>query len=112
MTFIAVGILKKKESINQCTKLVQWKWSKVGRVKAVCGAIDWIDNLKNRYNRSIFIKVIFESHLIYKWRYHRQAIFNQLNIMVPNVDITGLYHSVAILLEINGCGLNVMWVGG
>ena len=31
---------------------------------------------------------------------YRQTIFNQLNIMVAYVDIIGLCHSVAILLEI------------
>ena len=46
------------------------------------------------------LKYYFESHLMYKWRYYRQTIFNQLNIMVPNVDIIGLYHSLAILWEI------------
>ena len=46
------------------------------------------------------LKYYFESHLIYKWRYYRQTIFNQLNIMVPYVDIIGLCHSVAILWEI------------
>ena len=46
------------------------------------------------------LKYYFESHLIYKWRYYRQTIFNQLNIMVPYLDIIGLCHSVAILWEI------------
>ena len=44
------------------------------------------------------LKYYFGSHLIYKWRYYRQSIFNQLNIMVPYVDMSG--QSVAILLEI------------
>ena len=43
----------------------------------------------------------FESHLKKKWRYYRQTIFNQLDIMVPYVDIIGVCHSVAILLEIH-----------
>jgi hypothetical protein len=42
------------------------------------------------------LKYFFESHLIYKWRYYRQTIFNQLNIM----DKIGLCHSFAILWEI------------
>ena len=49
---------------------------------------------------SISFKYYFEPHLIYKWSYFRQTIFNQLNIMVSYVDISGLYHSVAILWEI------------
>ena len=47
------------------------------------------------------LKYYFEiSHLIYKWRYYRQTVFNQLNIMVSYVDIIGSCHSVAILWEI------------
>ena len=42
-------------------------------------------------------KYQFESHLTYKWRYYRKTIFNQLNIMVPYVDIIRLCDSVAIL---------------
>ena len=57
---------------------------------------------QNMYNRSMSFKVLFESHLIYKWRYYRQSNFNQLNIMVPYVDIIGLCHSVAILWDVNG----------
>ena len=48
-----------------------------------------------------FLKYYFESHLIYEWSYYRQTIFNQLNIMVPNVDMIGLCSSVAILWEIH-----------
>ena len=51
---------------------------------------------QNMYNRSISFKVLFLSHLIYKWRYHRQTIFNQLDIMESYLDGTGLCHSVAI----------------
>ena len=44
------------------------------------------------------LKYYFESHLIiYKWRYYRQTIFSQLNIMVSYVDIIEIFHSVAIL---------------
>ena len=43
------------------------------------------------------LKYFFESHLIYKIRYYRQTNFNQLNIMVPYVDIIGLCHSVVII---------------
>ena len=43
------------------------------------------------------LKYYFESHLIYKWRYFRQTIFNQLNIMASYVDINGLCHSIPIL---------------
>ena len=46
------------------------------------------------------LKYYFESHLIYKWRFYRQTIFNQLNIIVPYVDIFGLCLSVANLWEI------------
>ena len=46
------------------------------------------------------LKYYFKSHLIYKGCYYSQTIFNQLNIMVPYVDIIGLGHSVAILEEI------------
>ena len=46
------------------------------------------------------LKYYFESHLIYKWRYYTQTIFNQLNIKVTYVNIIGLSHSVAILWEI------------
>ena len=51
------------------------------------------------------LRYYFESHLIYKCRYiYRQIIFNQLNIMVPYVDIISPCHSSAILWEIY-----VMW---
>ena len=33
------------------------------------------------------LKYYFESHLTYKLRYYRQTMFNQLNIMVPYIDI-------------------------
>ena len=46
-----------------------------------------------------FLQYYFESHLIYRWRYYRQTIFNQFNIMVSYVDIIGLFHSVTILWE-------------
>ena len=46
------------------------------------------------------LKYYFESHLIYKWRYYRQTIFNQLNIMVPYVYLIGVCHCVVILREI------------
>ena len=46
------------------------------------------------------IEVYFESHLMYKWRYYRQIIFNQWNIIVSYVEIIGLCHSVAIFWEI------------
>ena len=50
------------------------------------------------YNRSLSFEVLFWKSLhIYK-SYYRQTIFNQLNIMVPYIDITG--HSVTILWEI------------
>ena len=55
---------------------------------------------QNKYNRSIFFIVSFWKSLIYEWRYYRQTIFNQLNILVLYVDIIGLCHSVAILWEI------------
>ena len=56
---------------------------------------------QNMYNRSISFKVLFiESHLIYKWCYYRQIIFNQSNIMVPYIDTIGLYQSVEILWEV------------
>ena len=34
--------------------------------------INWFDGncIQNMYNRSIYFKVSFESHLIYKWRYY------------------------------------------
>ena len=58
------------------------------------------------------LKYYFESHHIYKWRHYRQTIFNQLNIMVPYVDIIGLCPSLAILWEIyvirHKC--NVRWL--
>ena len=34
----------------------------------------WLIYDKNMYNRSIYLKVYFESHIIYKWRYYRQTI--------------------------------------
>ena len=46
------------------------------------------------------LKYNFESHLIYKYRYYRQTIFNQLNIISPYVDMISLCHSVTILWEI------------
>ena len=39
-------------------------------------------------------KYFFESHNIYEICYHRQKIFNQLNIMVSTVDIIGLRHNL------------------
>ena len=45
------------------------------------------------------LEYYFESHLIYKWRYYRQTIFSQSNIMVSYVDMIGLCHSVTILRE-------------
>ena len=53
---------------------------------------------QNKYNISTYVYLLkyhFESHLIYKWRYYRQTILNQLNIMVPYIDIIGLCFSVA-----------------
>ena len=49
------------------------------------------------YIEAYLFKYYFERHLIYKRRYYRQTIFNQLNIMVLYVDIIGLCHSVVIL---------------
>ena len=46
------------------------------------------------------LKYYFERHLIYKWQYYRQTIFNQLNIMVSYVDLIGLCHSIVFLWEI------------
>jgi len=43
-----------------------------------------------------------------KYAIYRQTIFNQLNIIVPYVDIIGLGHSVAIYDKSMGCGINVM----
>ena len=51
------------------------------------------------------LKYYFESHLIYKLCYHRQTIFNQLNIMVPYVDIIVLQ----VYEKSKWCGINVMW---
>ena len=53
------------------------------------------------YNRSICFKVLFwkQPYIIYRWRYYRQTIFNELNIMVSYVDKIVLCHSVAILWE-------------
>ena len=47
------------------------------------------------------LKYYFKKHLICKWRYYIQTIFNQLNIIVPYVDIIGICHIVAILWEIH-----------
>ena len=44
---------------------------------------------------------------IYKWYFHRQIIFNQLNFLVPYVYIFGLvsqFYEKSML-----CGINVMW---
>ena len=58
------------------------------------------------------LKYYFKSHLIYKWRYYRQTIFNQLNIMLPLLDIIDICHSITILWEIymmrHKC--HVMWL--
>ena len=48
------------------------------------------------------LKNYFEYHFIYKWRYYKQTIFNQLNDNL--IAIIGLCHSVAILWKIY-----VMW---
>ena len=67
---------------------------------------------QNMYDRSISFKVYyFESHLLYKWRFYRQTIFIQLNIVVSYVIIIGIWHSVTILWEILQCGLKFMWCG-
>ena len=50
------------------------------------------------YNRSITFKALFRKPRKHRWRYYRQAVFNQLNNMVPYVDLIG--HSVASLWEI------------
>ena len=42
---------------------------------------------------------IIESHQINKWCYYRQTIFNQLNIIVPYVDIIGLCSKLLQLYE-------------
>ena len=52
------------------------------------------------YNGSLLLKYYFESDNIYKWRYFRQTLFNQLNVMVSYVDIIGQCHIVALLWEI------------
>ena len=43
-------------------------------------------------------KYYFEIHLIHKWHYYRQTIFNQLNIVVPYKEIFGLCNSVVTIL--------------
>ena len=59
------------------------------------------------YNRSMSFKVLCwkTPHIcivqhMYKWRHYRQTIFNQLNSMVPYVDIISLCHSVTISWKI------------
>ena len=52
--------------------------------------------LQNMYKRNISLKYYFESPLLYKLCYYRQTIFNQLNIIVPYVEIIGLCLIVAI----------------
>ena len=52
------------------------------------------------FKRSKSFKYYFESHLIYKRRYYRQTILNQINIMVPYVDIISLCFRITILWEI------------
>ena len=66
----------------------------------------------------IFIEVYlinyyFESHLIYKLRYYRQTIFNQLNITIPFVDIIGLVYAIVYQFYKKSmwCSINVMWGG-
>ena len=44
-------------------------------------------------------KCHFESHLIYRRRYHRQRIFNQSNIMETYVDTNWLCHSIRVLCD-------------
>ena len=57
------------------------------------------------------LKYYFESHFIYKWRYYRQTILNQLNIMVAYVNIIG-YTIVSQFYEKSmWCGINVVWGG-
>ena len=62
----------------------------------------WVQT-KDVFIRSIRFKLLFwkPPHICtYKWCYYRQTIFDQLNIMVPHVDIVGLCHSFEILWEI------------
>ena len=52
------------------------------------------------------LKYHFISHLIYKWSYYRQTIFNQLNLM----GILLVYAIVSQFYEKSmWCSLNVMW---
>ena len=55
------------------------------------------------------LKCYFESNLIYKWRYYRQKIFDQLNIIVPYVDVICLVSQ--LYWKSMWCGLNDMWCG-
>ena len=50
-------------------------------------------------NSTIDTKICIIEVLFYKWRYYRQPILNQLNIMVPYVDIIGRCQGVAIWWE-------------
>ena len=78
-----------------------WNWISVRRL-----------NVEICIKEVCLLKYYFESNLIFKWRYYRQQIFKQLNIMVPYVNIIGLCHSVPILWEIyimrRKC--HVMWL--
>ena len=60
------------------------------------------------FNKGISNKALFWEKKSY---INDAIIFNQLNIMVPYVDIIGLCYSVAILWEILWCGINVKWGG-
>ena len=75
-------------------------------VKKICGlrAFLSLNLIKICIIEVYLLMQYFENHLIYKWRYYRQTILNQLNIMVPYVEIIGLCHSITILGEIY-----VMW---
>ena len=57
--------------------------------------------------QSIILKA---TSYVYKWRYYRQTILNQLNIMVPYVHIIGLCHVESQFYEKSmWCSINIMW---
>ena len=57
------------------------------------------------------LKCYFESHIIYKWCYYRQIIFNELNIMVSYVDIMVYAIGSQFYDKYMWCGLNFIWGG-
>ena len=92
--FVFASFFIRKNEFFYC-----WKYAKLIYF-FICSTLSYSN--QNMYNRSISFKVLFwkAPHIKMTLIDKRQTIFNQLNIMVPYVDIIGLCHSIAILWKI------------